>query len=69
MSGFTDILGKIVTGVTGAMTGGGVVPAAIAIGKDLLELVNEAREVVSSDDLPALEAMAHADRTEADLRG
>jgi hypothetical protein len=60
------------------MTGGGVVPAAIAIGKDLLELVNEAREVVSSDDLPALEAMreelepvvmAHADRTEADLRG
>jgi hypothetical protein len=77
MSAFTDILGKVVTTVSGAL-GGGAVPAVISIGKDLLDLVDKARNVVASDDLPALDAMreelepavmAHADATEKVLRG
>ena len=77
MSAFTDILGKIVTTVGGALTGGAV-PAIIGIGKDVLELIDKAKDVVGSDDLSALEAMreelepkvmAHADKTEGTLRG
>lgn len=74
---FIDSLTKIVSTVSGMLTGP-VLPAAIAIGKDLIELIDNAKEVVSSTDAPALQALrdelepkvlAHADATEKKLRG
>lgn len=77
MSAFTDVLGKLATTVGGALTGG-TVPAVIGIGQDLLELIDEAKTVVHTDDVATLNAirdelepkvLAHADSTEKTLRG
>lgn len=62
----------------GTALGGPIVPAVIEIGKDVLELIDKAKDVVESKDVPALTAlrddlepkvMAHADSTEHTLRG
>lgn len=54
------------------------IPAIVEIGKDMLNVISAASQVVHTDDLPALEqlrddlepkVMAHADRTEKTLRG
>lgn len=74
---FLSTLSKLATTVGAAMTGP-VVPAVLEIGKDLLKLMDDAKDVVSSTDVPKLEALreelepkvlAHADATEAKLRG
>lgn len=74
---FMSTLSKLATTVGGAL-GGPIVPAVLEIGKDLLKLMDDAKEVVSSTDVPKLEAMreelepkvmAHADATENKLRG
>ena len=74
---FLASLTKIVSTVGGMLTGP-VVPAVIGIGQDVLKLIEESRKVVETKDLPALEALreelepkvlAHADSTEAKLRG
>lgn len=77
MSDFVGMLSKL-AGTVGTMLGGPLVPAAIEIGKDLLGLIDKAKAVVDEDDVVKLDAirdelepkvMAHADRTEASLRG
>lgn len=77
MSAFTNTLEKLVTAVSGALSGGAI-PALIGIGGDVLDLIDKAKEVVKSDDVPQLNAlrdqleplvMAHADKTEKTLRG
>ncbi len=69
----TEVAGKV-----SAMLTGPVVPAAIAIGESVIKLIKDSKEVVASDDIPALDALledlepkvlAHADTTEAKLRG
>lgn len=74
---FMNTLTKLAGTVTGAMSGGAI-PAVVAIGGDLLKLLDDAKEVVNESDVPKLEAlreelepkvMAHADATEARLRG
>lgn len=74
---FMDTLGKLAGTVSGALSGGAI-PAVIAIGKDVLELIDNAKDVVAEDDVEKLEAlreelepkvMAHADSTEKTLRG
>jgi hypothetical protein len=74
---FVDTLGKLVGAVSGAMSDG-TVPALIGIGQDLIKLVQQSKEVVASEDIPALEKMldeltpvvlAHAEQTEKTLRG
>lgn len=77
MSEIVSIIGKIATTLSGALSGG-TIPAVIAIGKDVLKLIDKTKNVVSSDDAVALQAirdelepkvMAHADSTEDTLRG
>lgn len=77
MSGFVDTLLTLSKTVSAALTGP-VVPAVIGIAQDVVQLIDKAKDVVDSDDVPALEAMladlepkvmAHADATEATLRG
>ena len=74
---FLTSLTKLATTVGGAMTGGAV-PAIFEIGKDVLNLIDEAKTVVHTNDAPALQAirdelepkvLAHADKTATDLRG
>lgn len=72
-----DTLSKLATTV-GGMLSGPVIPAAIEIGKEVIELIDKAKDVVDETDVPKLEAMrdelepkvlAHADATEKALRG
>lgn len=74
---FVATLSKL-AGTVGTMLGGPIVPAVVEIGKDLLGLIDKAKAVVSEEDAVKLDAirdelepkvMAHADRTEATLRG
>jgi len=62
----------------GTLLGGPIVPAALEIGKDVINLLHNAKTVVDTKDVAALDAMiadlepkvlAHADRTETALRG
>lgn len=77
MSDFVDGLAKLAETV-GTLLGGPLVPAAVEIGKDVLNLIEKSKEVVETTDLPQLElmrdelepkVMAHADITEQTLRG
>ena len=74
---FMSTLSKLAATVGDALSGNAL-PTVIAIGKDVLDLVDKAKEVVETKDLPKLEAirdelepkvMAHADATEKALRG
>lgn len=74
---FLSTLTKLASTVGGALTGGAI-PAVVSIGKDVLDLIDKSKDIVSETDVPKLEAlreelepkvMAHADRTEAALRG
>lgn len=74
---FIESLSKLASTV-GGILGGPLIPAAIEIGKEVVDLIQRAKDVVNEDDLPKLEAMldelepkvlAHADATEAKLRG
>lgn len=74
---FVEELEKLVATVSGYLTGP-IVPAAIEIGKDVLNLIDKAKDVVDSSDVATLEqlrtdlepkVMAHADSTEKTLRG
>lgn len=73
---FLDTITKLVETVGGALTGP-VVPAVVEIGKDVLNLIDNAKEVVSDTDAAHLQSlrdelepkvMAHADATENALR-
>ena len=77
MSKFLDTIeelaGKVMTALEGP-----VLPAVIDIGKSVLDLAESAKEVITTDDLPKLQATidelepkvtAHADATEKELRG
>lgn len=77
MSDFMEKLAQLAETVGGYLAGP-IVPAAIEIGKDVLELIEKAKDVVDEDSVEELEAlradlepkvMAHADATEAKLRG
>lgn len=77
MSSFLDMATKLVSTV-GAALSGPVIPAVVAIGKDVVDLLKEAGETIAIKDQPQLQAliedlepkvMAHADATEAKLRG
>lgn len=77
MSNFLASLEKLAM-TAGTLLGGPIVPAALEIGKDVLNLLHKAKTVVDTNDVPALDAMiaelepkvlAHADATEASLRG
>lgn len=77
MSAFLDIVEKLAATV-GTALGGPVVPAVIAIGQDVLKLIDEAKTVVNETDVAKLNAirdelepkvLAHADATENELRG
>lgn len=77
MSAFLDIMKRVTTTLTEAMAGP-VVPAVVAIGKDVVDLIKESKEVVSNHDAAELQillddlepkVLAHADATEAALRG
>jgi len=74
---FLASLEKLV-GTAGTLLGGPIVPAALEIGKDVVDLLHNAKTVVGTSDVAALDTMiadlepkvmAHADRTEAALRG
>ena len=74
---FIDTLSKLASTVSGAMSGG-TIPAVISIAKDVIELVDKAKDVVAETDVPKLEALreeleasvlAHSKRTEDTLRG
>jgi hypothetical protein len=77
MTAFVDTIKKLAETV-GTALGGPIVPAVIEIGQDLLELIDNAKEVVGNKNAKELEVirselepkvMAHADKTEANLRG
>lgn len=77
MSSFINSLEKAATSV-GTLLGGPLVPAAVEIGKDFLDLLNNAKSVVNTNDQAKLDAMiadlepkviAHADATAKELRG
>lgn len=77
MSDFLASLEKLAESA-GTLLGGPIVPAALEIGKDVLNLLHNAKTVVDTNDVGALDAMiaelepkvlAHADSTEASLRG
>ena len=77
MSAFVDIIGKLAKTVSGAMSGGAI-PAIFEIGQDVLKLIDGAKTVVNTTDAAALQVirdelepkvLAHADATEAALRG
>jgi hypothetical protein len=75
---FMDTVTKLVSTVATALEGP-VIPAVVSIAHDVVDLLQEAQDVVKSDDdavelqsmLEELEpkVMAHADRTTAALRG
>jgi hypothetical protein len=74
---FLDTLGKLAEKAS-VLLAGPIVPAAVEIGKGVLELIQSSKEVVAETDVPKLEAMydtlypqvmAHADATENKLRG
>ena len=74
---FLQTLQNIITKVTTALEGP-IVPMAVSIAQDVLDLANEAKTIVKTDDLPTLQAMiddlepkvmAHADKTASTLRG
>lgn len=74
---FMDTLSKLAQTVSGALSGP-IIPAVVAIGKDVVELIDKAKDIVEEDDVEVLEnlraelepkVMAHADATEASLRG
>jgi hypothetical protein len=57
---------------------GDTLPAVVEIGKSLLDLIDEAKQVVATDDVAVLQAtrdelepkvLDHADSTEKELRG
>lgn len=77
MSGFVDTIAKLAE-TLGTALAGPIVPAVVEIGKDFIKLIDEAKVVVSSNDADQLQeirdelepkVMAHADQTEASLRG
>ena len=77
MPGFMDTLLQL-SKTVGTVLGGPVVPAVLEIGKDVLKLIDEAKDVVEEKDQAKLIAMrdeleplvlAHADSTEDKLRG
>lgn len=77
MSAFIDTIKKLAATV-GTALGGPVVPAVIAIANDVLELIDNAKEVVNNENAAELQVirdelepkvLAHADATEAKLRG
>lgn len=77
MSEFLEKLKTLVTTVSDALAGP-IVPAVVAIGQDVLDLIDGAKEVAENDDVEELEALretleplvlAHADATERTLRG
>lgn len=74
-----DLMDSIVelAGKAGKVIDGYLVPAA-EIAKDVINLIDQAKTVVSTDDIATLQqlrdeleakVMAHADKTEAELRG
>jgi hypothetical protein len=74
---FINTIEKLAETLGGALTGG-TLPVIVEIGKDVLNLIDEAKMVVNSSDAAALTAirdelepkvMAHADATEKTLRG
>lgn len=77
MSAFVDMVKQLAESVGEALAGP-VVPAVVEIGKDVLKLIDEAKEVVNNKNAEELEVirselepkvLAHADSTEAKLRG
>ena len=75
-SSFVSTLEKIATVLSGGLSEG--VPIAVALGKDVVDLIDHAIPIVSETDAAKLQAtrdalepqvLAHADRTEAELRG
>ena len=75
---FVSTVEKLGETVIGALSGGTVLPAVVEIGQSVLNLIDEAKTVVATDDIATLQAtrdqleplvMAHADKTEAELRG
>lgn len=74
---FLETLKKL-SETVGTALGGPLVPVVLEIGKDVLELIDNAKDVVDTDDVAELElmrdelepkVMAHADSTEKTLRG
>jgi hypothetical protein len=62
----------------GEALSGDTLPAVVEIGKSLLDLIDEAKQVVATDDVAVLQAtrdelepkvLDHADSTEKELRG
>lgn len=77
MSDFMNTLVKLGATISKVLEGP-VLPAVVDIGKDFLNLINESAKVVDTTDLSTLEkmrddlepkVMAHADKTENELRG
>ena len=77
MSALVDGFFKLAETISGALTGPAV-PAVVEIGKDVIALIDNAKEVVSTNDAAKLQALrddlepkvlAHADATEKELRG
>lgn len=77
MTGFLAAIEKL-AGTVGTALGGPLVPAVLEIGKDVLNLIDKAKTVVSIDDADKLQTlrddlepkvMAHATATEKSLRG
>lgn len=74
---FMDSLEKLTQKVSSILDGG-TVGAVVEIGKDILDLIDNAKEVVDETDADKLtmlrdelepKVMAHADKTENTLRG
>jgi len=77
MSKFVDTLADVAEKVGDALNGP-IIPAIVEIGKSVVDLIDNAREVVDEPDVAKLQAMrdelepkvmAHADQTEKTLRG
>lgn len=77
MSTLIDSFFKVAETISEALTGPAI-PAVVEIGKDVINLIDNAKEVVSTQDAQRLQAirddlepkvLAHADATEKELRG
>lgn len=77
MSAWMDTIANLAKNV-GVALGGPVVPAVVAIGQDVIKLINESQHIVNATDAFELQkirdelepkVMAHADTTEQTLRG
>jgi hypothetical protein len=77
MSNIMNIVEKLAT-TAGTLLGGPIIPAALEIGKEVLNLIDEVKETSNTNDIVKLDAlreelepkvMAHADATEKLLRG